>query len=110
MTVMSLVKLFAQHELSGDALVKIARHEVFLTNLDKLYFPDDGITKGDLLRYYFEISKYILPYLTDRPLILKRFPNGIKKQFFFQHDLVDHPDFVRSIPIEMDVGHTVNYA
>src|SRR5260221_7969862 len=103
-------KLFAGNDLSGDAIVTIARNQVSLTHLDKPYWPKDGLTKADLLKYYFETSKFVLPYLKDRPLILKRFPNGINKPFFFQHNLEDHPDFVRTIAIEMDVGHTVNYA
>ncbi|HZS43617.1 MAG TPA: non-homologous end-joining DNA ligase [Blastocatellia bacterium] len=103
-------KAFGQKELTGNVTIKIASHDVSLTHLEKPYFPDDGITKGDLLKYYFDISKYIVPYLKDRPLILKRFPNGITKPFFFQHDLEDHADFVRTVAIDMEVGHTVNYA
>ncbi|MFO7447050.1 MAG: non-homologous end-joining DNA ligase, partial [Ignavibacteriaceae bacterium] len=55
----------------------------------KIYFPDDGYTKGDLIEYYDSVSKYILPYLKDRPESLNRHPNGIYEQSFFQKDMRD---------------------
>jgi bifunctional non-homologous end joining protein LigD len=61
--------------------------------LDKEYWPEDNITKGDLLRYYCEASKVLLPYLKDRPLILKRYPNGIDESFFYQHNFEELPSF-----------------
>jgi bifunctional non-homologous end joining protein LigD len=57
-----------------------------LTNLDKLYWPDEGITKGDLINYYEAMAAYVLPYLKNRPLSLKRNPNGIKDPGFFHKD------------------------
>lgn len=61
-----------------------------LTNLDKIYFPDDGLTKGDLIDYYKAISPYILPYLKDRPQSLNRHPNGITRPNFYQKDLTGY--------------------
>lgn len=60
--------------------------KVELTNLDKFYWPDEKITKGDLINYYERISSYILPYLKNRPLSLKRNPNGIRDEGFYQKD------------------------
>ena len=57
-----------------------------LSNLDKVFFPEDGITKGDLLAYYRAVAPVLLPHLKDRPFTLKRYPNGIHEQFFFQKD------------------------
>ena len=54
------------------------------TNLKKLYYPDDGVTKRDVLNYYDAVADLILPHLEDRPLSLKRYPNGIKEEYFFQ--------------------------
>ena len=105
-------RAFKEKELSGDVFVKIGREVVSLTNLDKVYWPDDGYTKGDLIRYYYEVSKYILPYLKDRPLILKRYPSGIKGPFFHQHDVDEAPNYARTIALEVEDnsgGHTVNY-
>jgi len=55
-----------------------------LSNLSKLYWPDDKITKGDLINYYESIAPFILPYLKNRPLSLKRNPNGILDEGFYE--------------------------
>jgi bifunctional non-homologous end joining protein LigD len=57
-----------------------------LTHLDKLFFPRAGYTKGDLLRYYVSVADQILPVMRDRPLALKRYPNGVAGPFFFQQN------------------------
>jgi bifunctional non-homologous end joining protein LigD len=104
-------KVFETNHLTGDILIKVSKETVALSNLDKVYWPEDGYTKGNLLKYYYEISKYILPYLKDRPLIMKRYPNGISGKFFHQHDVDETPDYVRtaSLEVEEDGGHTVDY-
>lgn len=105
-------RAFKEKELSRDINIKIGREIVSLTNLDKVYWPDDGYKKGDLIRYYYEISKYILPYLKNRPLILKRYPSGINGPFFHQHDVDEAPDYVRTIALEVEDGgggHIVHY-
>jgi bifunctional non-homologous end joining protein LigD len=99
---------FKTKELSGDVATKVGSNVVSLTNLDKVYWPDEGFTKGDLIKYYFEVAQYILPYLKDRPLIMKRYPNGITGSFFHQHDVDDAPDYVRTETLEVE-GHTVDY-
>jgi bifunctional non-homologous end joining protein LigD len=67
-----------------------------VTNLQKVFYPDSGHTKGDLLRYYATVAKYILPAIADRPLVLKRFPNGIKGKAFYQQKAPDEaPPSVR---------------
>jgi bifunctional non-homologous end joining protein LigD len=58
--------------------------DVNLTHLDKLFWPEDGITKGDLLQYYSNISRYLLPHLESRAMVMKRYPNGAAGKFFFQ--------------------------
>ncbi len=68
-----------------------------LTHLDKVYFPKDGYTKGDVLEYYEKIAPYILPYLKDRPESLNRHPNGIDSQGFYQKDMTGHkPRFLQT--------------
>ncbi len=64
---------------------------VRVTNLAKVFWPDLKITKGDLLRYYVRVSPLILPVLADRPLVMKRFPNGVSKPSFYQQR---HPEAV----------------
>jgi len=71
-----------------------------LTNLDKIFWPKEKMTKGDLLRYYEKISPWILPHIKDRPISLKRYPNGIEGPFFFQKDLKDHPEWIETVSIE----------
>src|SRR5437660_9121962 len=63
--------------------------EVKFSNLDKVFWPDEGYTKGDLIDYYRAVSPWMLPYLADRPLVLTRFPDGINGKSFFQKDATD---------------------
>lgn len=104
-------RLFKRRELAGDVAAGVGRDVVPLTSLDRVYFPAAKLTKGDLVRYYYDISDLILPYLRDRPLIMKRYPAGIKGQSFHQHDVQEAPDFVRTVPLEVEDGggHTVDY-
>lgn len=66
--------------------IRAGGHVVTVTNPDKIYWPDEKITKGDLVDYYNDISKYILPYLRNRPQSLRRTPNGIRDSGFFHKD------------------------
>lgn len=67
-----------------------------VSSLGKVFFPKDGFTKGDLMRYYATVAPYILPAIADRPLVLKRFPNGIAGPSFYQQKAPDEaPDAVR---------------
>jgi bifunctional non-homologous end joining protein LigD len=72
-----------------EATCRIGAHTLKFTNLKKVFYPDEGYTKRDVLNYYDAVSSLILPHLKDRPLSLKRYPNGIKEQFFFQKDTPD---------------------
>jgi bifunctional non-homologous end joining protein LigD len=67
-------------------LTKVDGHSLKLTNQQKVYWPKEGITKGQVLEYYNAVAKYILPYLKDRPQSLRRNPNGIMDKGFFQKD------------------------
>jgi bifunctional non-homologous end joining protein LigD len=98
-------------KLAGDVNVRVGGEVVPLTSLDRVYWPADGYTKGDLVRYYYEVSRYILPYLEDRPLIMKRYPSGIAGQSFHQHDVQEAPRFVRTatLKVEDGGGHDVDY-
>ena len=79
-----------------DQVVILDGHEVPLTNTDKIYWPDEKITKGELIEYYKQVAPYILPFLKDRPLSLKRNPNGITDKGFFHKDAGGAaPDWVK---------------
>ncbi|MCS3530651.1 DNA ligase D [Chryseobacterium sp. JUb7] len=80
--------------------VTLNKHKVKLTNQDKIYFPKDGITKGDVIEYYQSVASYILPHLKNRPLSLNRFPNGIEEQGFYQKDAGDSiPDWIKTTQV-----------
>jgi bifunctional non-homologous end joining protein LigD len=92
----------AWHARAGDKELK-------LSNLDKVYFPEAGFTKGDLLTYYFNVSPVMLPHLCDRPLTLKRMPNGIHGDFFYEKNAPSHaPEWIERIPIEGETK-VINY-
>ncbi|WP_031500566.1 DNA ligase D [Bryobacter aggregatus] len=91
---------------------KRARGDLKLTHLEKIYFPEDGITKGQLLDYYDAVSEYLLPYLKDRPLSLRRYPNGIHGQSFFQKNLPENtPSWLETVVIDnKDSAREIRYA
>ena len=98
-------------ELQGkEAMVDVDGHRLKLTNLDKTYFPKDGWKKRDLLAFYDAVSEWLLPHLKDRPLSLKRYPNGIADEFFFQKNASNHfPDWMRCEPISEHGGLKLNH-
>jgi bifunctional non-homologous end joining protein LigD len=72
-----------------------------LSNLEKVFWPDEGITKGDLLAYYRAVAPVVIPHLRDRPFTLKRYPNGITEDFFFQKDAPKGmPEWIPRVPVE----------
>jgi bifunctional non-homologous end joining protein LigD len=71
-----------------------------LSNLDKLFWPEEGITKGDLIRYYRAVAPVLVPHLKGRPFTMKRYPDGWKGKFFFQKDAPSHmPDWIKRAEI-----------
>jgi bifunctional non-homologous end joining protein LigD len=75
--------------------------ELRLSNLDKIFWPEEGYTKGDLVAYYFNAAEFILPYLAGRPLTMKRMPNGVSGSFFYEKSAPSHtPDWMRRCPVE----------
>lgn len=71
-----------------------------LTHLNKVFFPESGYTKRDLVAYYYRVAKYLLPFLKDRPLVLRRYPDGIKGQAFFQKNMPEGvPKWVETVSI-----------
>ena len=85
--------------------------KIEFTNLDKVFWPDDGYTKGDLIDYYDKISPYLIPHLLDRPLVFERFPDGIYGQSFYQKDAPDYtPAWIRTQEIySEDVDRHIRY-
>ena len=74
------------HGTSESLQLQVDGRTLALTHLNKIYFPESGIRKRDLLAYYYRIAGHILPFLKDRPLVMRRYPNGIQEQSFFQKE------------------------
>src|SRR5690606_38629574 len=76
---------------------KINSKPLSFTNLDKLFWPEEAITKRDLLDYYHQVAPYILPYIKARPQSLYRFPDGYKGKSFYQKDITGKaPDWIKT--------------
>jgi bifunctional non-homologous end joining protein LigD len=82
--------------------VEVEGRELSLSNLDKVMYPEVGFTKGQVIDYYTRIAPVLLPHLRDRPLTLKRYPNGVEGGHFYEKQCPSHrPDWVRSEPVEL---------
>ncbi|MDQ2670596.1 MAG: non-homologous end-joining DNA ligase [Gemmatimonadota bacterium] len=94
----------------SDVTIRIGRRSVDLTNLDKIFWPELGLTKRDLLQYYAEVSEVLLPHLVDRAMVMKRYPNGIKgKHFFMKRAPSPRPDWIETCEIEHDSGSVIAF-
>lgn len=94
----------------GDLILQVGREQVAVTSLDRIYWPDEKLTKYELLCFYLRVADYILPFLKDRPAILQRWPRGIKAPMFFQQDLESAPAFVKTIRLTNQEGRQLDYA
>ncbi|RPE13475.1 DNA ligase [Chitinophaga lutea] len=96
-------KMAAPQKVAGenDRELVLNRQKVILTNQQKIYWPKEKITKGQLIDYYLEVADYLLPHLKDRPLSLNRFPNGIDGMSFYQKDLdvKTIPSWLKTFPV-----------
>ena len=78
--------------------MEVDGRELRLSNLDKVFWPKEGYTKGDLVAYYYNAASWILPYLAGRPLTMKRMPNGVEGGFFYEKSAPSHtPDWMRRL-------------
>ena len=82
--------------------VEVEGRRLSLSNLDKVMYPATGFTKGQLIDYYTRVAPVLLPHLRDRPLTLKRYPNGVEGGHFYEKQCPSHrPEWVRSEPVEL---------
>ncbi len=92
-------------EGNKEETITVKGHSLKLTNLTKLYWPKEKITKRDLLNYYAAIAPYIMPYMKDRPQSMNRHPDGIEKGNFFHKNLSEHaPEWIDTFPYTSDAG------
>src|SRR5439155_12340159 len=88
----------------------VAGRSVKLTNVDKVFWSESGITKGDLLQYYADVSAVLLPHLRDRAMVMKRYPNGARgKMFFMKRAPSPRPDWIETCAIEHESGNIIDF-
>ena len=91
----------------GSLAVLADRRRLKITNWDKVLFPTTGFTKGDLITYYGRVAEAVLPHLRDRPLTLKRYPNGVDQKYFYEKQSPSHrPEWVQTVKIG-EVNYTL---
>src|SRR6202795_5045786 len=97
--------------VSKEAVIEIQGRQLKLSNLDKVLYSATGFTKGQLIDYYARIAPVLVPHLTGRPLTLKRYPNGVDNEFFFEKNATKHrPDWIKTAPIWSESNRrNVNY-
>lgn len=90
--------------------VKVGRKLLTLSNLDKVFYPKTGFTKGDLISYYHDMAETVLPHLKDRPITLKRYPDGVDGSFFYEKQCPSHaPEWIKTTPVEKGNGEIIRY-
>jgi bifunctional non-homologous end joining protein LigD len=96
-------KAFLEASDTESVTKTVNRHQLTFTNLNKIYWPKEKITKRDLINYYHDIASYMLPYLKDRPESLNRYPNGITGESFYQKDVTGKvPEWMKTFPYQSE--------
>lgn len=91
----------------GEQTLDVEGRQLTITNVEKMFFPVAGFTKGQVIDYYIRASKYILPHLRERPVTLKRYPDGIEGEFFYEKDAPGYkPEWVQTFPVPRRAGGT----
>jgi len=94
----------------NEAIVAVGDRQVKLTNLQKVFWPGIGLTKGDLVRYYVDVAPVLLPHLRDRAMVMKRYPNGAAGDFFFMKRApLPRPDWIELCSIEHASGNIIDF-
>jgi bifunctional non-homologous end joining protein LigD len=106
----TLEAFLALKKPEGAVTVEIAGEPVAFTHLDRIYWPEEEISKFDLLSYYIRIAPRMLPFLEERPAILQRYPGGIGAPKFFQHDLESAPGYLYAVRMQNEEGREIDYA
>ena len=97
-------------DADGEREVAIGGRKLTLTNLGKLFWPESGVTKRDLLQYYADVSPWLLPHLRGRAMVMKRYPNGAKGKCFFMKRVPEpHPDWLETCAIEHASGSVIDF-
>jgi bifunctional non-homologous end joining protein LigD len=90
--------------------LEIEGRQVDVSNLDKVFYPKTGFTKGQVIDYYIRVSKHLLPHLKNRPISLKRYPDGVEGFFFYEKQCPSHrPKWVKTARVAKDSGGDIDY-
>ena len=90
--------------------ITVGRRKLTVSNLDKVFYPVTGTTKGDVIEFYRSVAPVLLPHLRNRMLTMKRYPNGVEGKFFYEKECPKHrPDWVKTAPMARKDGKAVNY-
>lgn len=86
--------------MSKKAVLNVGGKDLAVSNLDKVLWPKTGFTKGEMINYYIQIAPVLLPHLKNRPLTMKRYPNGVEEQFFYEKNCPTHrPNWVKTATV-----------
>jgi len=91
--------------MTAKQTLKVGGKTVEVSNLDKIFYPKNGFTKGDVIAYYLRIAPVLLPHLKNRPVTLKRYPDGVEGSFFYEKQAPSHaPSWIKTVPVAKTGG------
>jgi bifunctional non-homologous end joining protein LigD len=96
--------------MAQKTVVEVDGHRLTLTNLDKVFYPKAGFTKADVIHYYVQVAPYLLPHLHDRAITMKRYPDGVDGEYFYEKEAPSHrPKWVQTTKVAKGSGAFINY-
>ena len=96
--------------MAQKTLVDVEGRKLSLTNLDKVFYPAAGFTKADMIHYYVQVAPYLLPHLKDRPITMKRYPDGVDGEYFYEKEAPSHrPKWIETTKVAKGSGAHINY-
>jgi bifunctional non-homologous end joining protein LigD len=96
--------------MANKTLVEVDGRKLSLTNLDKVFYPAAGFTKADMIHYYVQVAPYLLPHLKDRAITMKRYPDGVDGEYFYEKEAPSHrPKWIETTKVAKGSGAHINY-
>ena len=96
--------------MAQKTVVEVDGHRLTLTNLDKVFYPKAGFTKAEVIHYHVQIAPYLLPHLHDRAITMKRYPDGVEGEYFYEKEAPSHrPKWVQTTQVAKGSGGAINY-
>ena len=95
--------------MANRTQLEVGGQKLEVSNLDKVFYPVAGFTKGNIIDYYIRVSSCLLPHLKDRPITLKRYPDGVKGFFFYEKQCPSRPDWMKTTAVAKANGSQIHY-